>query len=301
MIERTSKPTLTPVGLNHGETLRFVRRDGRFWEMTLLETAAEVTARDYARCGNRDTGHGRGDISAYAFTAAVRINGEEYTLRREVGTQAAFYEPWEIDGVRLWLDAVACIFAEAGGFMVEKDWRIGLLCAPDHAARFVVHEADLPICPEPLQPWYPNEHGRLDIRNCYHGEDCWMGPYGGIAAHCGLDINMPAGTLLTAPLRLDDHYLVHSTAAGFRNNRWRGVRRWPDGSEWWLATAHVIELLVPERTPLPAGQPYASAAGVWVGDFEHTHFGFRVLEQGGDYLLDPWILFWEIFRRGRRG
>ena len=298
MLHRTAKPTLTPVGLHHGETLHFTRRSGTVWEMTLLDTAAEVVERDYARYGNGDTGHGRGDISVYAFSSAVRINGHEYTLRREVGTQGSFYEPWEIDEMHVWFDAAACIFDHAGGFMVEKDWRGELLCAPNHAARFVVQEADLSICPEPLHPWYPNATGRLDIHACYHGEDCWMGPYGGIAAHCGLDINMPAGTVLTAPIAFDDHYLVRSTAAGFNNNRWRGRRRWPDGSEWWLQTAHLIAMLAPERTQLPAGAPYATTAGVFVGDFEHTHFNFRVLEQGGDYMLDPWILFWAIFRQG---
>lgn len=299
MRQRASKPTLTPVGLHHGESLQFVRRDGRVWEMTLLDTWAEVLARDYASYGNEDTGHGTGDISAYAFTGAVRINGHDYSLRREVGTQGSFYEPEEIDGVHVWLDAVAGSFSHAGGFMVEKDWRGGLLCAPAQAARFVVHEADLPLCPEPLAPWYPNKTGRLDLRECYCGEDCWMGPYGGIAAHCGLDINMPAGTVLTAPLACDYHYLVTSTAAGYNNNRWRGVRRWPDGSEWWLETAHLIEMLTPERTPLAAGTAYATTAGVFVGYHEHTHFNFRVLEQGGDYQLDPWILFWEIFRGTR--
>jgi hypothetical protein len=27
---------------------------------------------------------------------------------------------------------------------------------------------------------------------------------------------------------------------------------------------------------------------------------FRLIDQGGDYLLDPWILFWEMFRQQRR-
>ncbi len=297
MLERIAKPTLTPFGLQHGETLRFTRRGGAVWEMTLRDTAAEVIAHDYASYGNTDVGHGVGDISAYAMTAEVCVNGQDYRLRREVGTQASFYEPWEIDGVRVWFDAAACAFAHAGGFMVEKDWRSNLLCAPNHAARFAVQEADLPICPEPLHPWYPNPEKRLDIRNCYHGEDCWMGPYGGIAAHCGLDINMPAGTVLTAPIAFDDHYFFKTVAAGFGNNCWRGVRHWPDGSEWWLQCVHVIELIVPERTPLPAGTPYAAAAGIAVGDFQHTHFNFRIIEHGGDYMLDPWILFWAIFRQ----
>ncbi len=124
-----------------------------------------------------------------------------------------------------------------------------------------------------------------------------MGPYGGIAAHCGLDINMPAGTVLSAPFSMDSHRLIRTTAAGFNNNVWRGVRRWADGSEWQVQTHHLIAMITPEDTPLPAGTPYATTAGVFVGYHEHTHFLFRILDQGGDYLLDPWLLFWEIFRQ----
>lgn len=298
-MERKSKLTLTPFGLNHNETLRFILRDGRAWEMSLVKTSAEVLQRNYAAYGYRDKGHESGDISAYAFDCDLRINGKAHHLRREVGTQTSFYEPCEVDGVRLWLDAVSCAFKDDGGFMAEKDWRSGLLCKPDRKARFAVHEAALPLCPEPLKPWYPNDTGRLDIRQCYNGEDCWMGPYGGAAAHGGLDINMKAGTTLSAPISFDDHYLFNATAAGFNNNRWRGVRRWPDGSEWWLQSHHLIRMLVPERTPLKAGTPYAATAGVMVGAHQHTHFVFRVLDQGGDYLLDPWILFWETFRQQR--
>ncbi len=288
VIERKSKPTLTPFGLNHGDTLRFLLQNGRAWELTLLKTSAEVTQRSGEK------------ITAYAFDCDVQINGKAHHFRREVGTQASFYEPWEIDGVRLWFDAASCIFKDAGGFMLEKDWTLGVLCQPNHKVRFAVQEAGLPICPEPLHLWYPNEQGRIDIRQCYNGDDCWMGPYEGKAAHCGLDINMKAGTTLFAPISFDDHYFFNSTATGYNNNRWRGVRRWPDGSEWWLQSHHLIRLLVPERTPLKAGTPYATTAGVYVGSHEHTHFMFRIVDQGGDYLLDPWILFWEMFRLQRR-
>jgi len=58
-------------------------------------------------------------------------------------------------------------------------------------------------------------------------------------------------------------------------------------------------MLVPERTALKAGTRYATTAGVLAGSHEHTHFMFRVLDQGGDYPLDPWILFWEMFRQRR--
>lgn len=301
LLERKAKPTLTPVGLNHNDTLRFLLRNGQAWEMTLLGTSAEVIERNYAARGYHDRGHESGDISAYAFDCELSVNGKSHRLRREVGTQKSFYEPWEIDGVRIWFDAVSCAFKQDGGFMFEKDWRGGLVCQPAHKARMAVQEASSPICPEPIKPWYPNPAGKLDIRQCYNGEDCWMGPYGGAAAHCGLDINMAAGTVLSAPVALDDHYYFNSTAAGFNNNRWRGVRRWPDGSQWWLQSHHLIRLLVPEHAPLAAGTPYATTAGVMVGAHPHTHFLFRVLEQGGDYLLDPWILFWEAFRLEKQG
>lgn len=301
MIERQSKPTLTPFGLNHGDTLDFTLRNGRKWQVTLLGTSAEILHHDHAARGYRDEGHECGDISAYAFACELRVNGREVRIRREVGTQASFYEPLEVAGVRIWFDAVSCIFRDAGGFMVEKDARWGLLCKPSHKARFVVHEVELSICPEPIDPWYPNDSGRIDIRNCYCGEDCWMGPYSGGSAHCGLDINMPAGTLLSAPITFDNHYLLNSTASGFDNNRWRGVRRWPDGSEWWLQSDHLIRMLAPERTPLERGTPYATTAGVAVGLHEHTHFVFRVIDQGGDYFLDPWILFWQMDRDRKAG
>jgi len=288
VMERKSKPTLTPFGLNHNDTLRFILRDGRAWEMTLIGTSAEVTQR------------ARG-ITAYAFDCDVRVNGKEQHLRREVGTQASFYEPWEIDGVRLWFDAAACAFKEGGGFMLEKDWLGGLVCQPAHKARFAVQEAALPICPEPMKPWYPNDSGRIDIHDCYNGEDCWMGPYAGTSAHCGLDINMKAGTILAAPISFDNQYYFNTTDSLYNNNRWRGVRRWPDGSEWWLQSHHLIKLLVPERTPLKAGTPYSTTAGVHVGSHQHTHFIFRIIDQGGDYLLDPWIVFWEIFRQQKDG
>ncbi len=228
----------------------------------------------------------------------MRVNGRLVTLGREVATQASFSPPVELDGVEVWLDAVACAFQASGGFMVEKDWRMGLVCSPHHAARFALQEAGLPICPEDIFPWFPNPARRLDIHDCYNGEDCWMGPYGGIAAHCGLDVNMPAGTVLSTPFALDDHYCFHTTAAGFNNNRWRGIRRWEDGSEWQIQAHHLIEMLVPEQTPLAAGTPYASTAGVAVGSHEHTHFIFRVIDQGGEFLLDPWLLFHACYRSG---
>ena len=291
ILTRKAKDTLTPVELNHDDSLRFELRDGSVSELTLRSTSARVVERNYESYGYQN----HGDISVYAFDCELRINGKEVRLERTVGSQESFYEPFEQDGLRIWFDAVSDIFIEDGGFMDEKDWRHGLICKPYRKARFAVQDATLPICPEPLALWYECPEKRIGIQDCYNGEDCWMGPYSGAHAHCGLDVNMPAGTILYAPITFDDHYYFNSVAAGANNNRWRGVRRWPDGSEWWLQSHHLVELLVPEQTPLARGTPYATTAGVWVGAHEHTHFIFRVLDQGGDYFLDPWILFREMF------
>lgn len=294
-LEREVKATLTPFELDPGDTLRLRLSSGRLWEMTLRGAAAAVVARGFDRY--RDAGHAGGDISVYAFEATAAINGRDFHMRREVGSQASFHDPWVVDGVRVWLDGASCVFKDKGGFMEEKDWRGGLLCSPFRLTRWAVQEEGRGICPGPLGDWYPNPTGRLDIRDCYTGEDCWMGPYNGGAAHGGLDINMPACTILTAPFDLDDHFLYNSVAAGFDNNRWLATRRWPDGSTWEIRACHLVEMLVPERTPLKRGTPYATTAGTHVGLREHTHFVWRVLEQGGAYFLDPWILMREIWAR----
>ena len=298
ILQRTIKPTLTPFELNPDDVLELTLADGRRWTLTLLNASAEVVARGFDRY--HDGGHAGGDITVYAFSARVLINGREHTMRREVGSQACFYEPWIIDGVRVWFDAAACAFKEMGGFMEEKDWKGGLFCKPFKLTRWAVQQAGLAICPGPLGDWYPNPSGMLDIRNCYTGEDCWMGPYNGGAAHGGLDINMPKGTVLTAPFDLDDHFLYNSVAAGFNNNRWTGSRRWADGATWELGACHLIDMLVAEHTPLKRGTGYATTAGTRVGFHEHTHFIWRVFEQGGAYFLDPWLLMHEIWAQ-RRG
>ena len=128
VLQRQSRPTLVPFGLNSQETLRFRLRNGRAWELTLLKTSAEVI------------GGSAGKISAYAFECDLRINGK---------------------------------------------------------------------------------------------------------------------------------------------------------------THHLIRMLVSERTPLRVETAYATTAGVHIGSHEHTHFMFRVIDQGGEYWLDPWILFWEMFRQQR--
>lgn len=299
-LERSFKPTMTPFELDRGDCLVYTRRDGGSTTIELLDTDGYIIERDYARYGYACL---KGDISVYGFSVILRIDGEETKITREVGSQASFYEPLNIAGTHLWLDAVKCTFdtsfdhgSSPGGFMVEKDFLGGDVCMPRQDARFVIQDASASICPEPVDFWCELPHGGLRIGDCYNGEDCWMGPYGGAFAHCGLDINMPAGSLLHAPIALDMQYYHTTLAAGFCNNRSHGVRHWEGNSIWRLSAAHLIEALVPEYTPLKRGTAYATTAGTAVGAHEHTHFNLHITELGGSYFLDPWIIFWQMLR-----
>ncbi len=316
--EFRAKETLTPVELNHGDTLRFTLRNGDVRTIVLEDSRAEILERPKKLPG-----------LVYAFSCRLRVDGHPLVLQRYVCTQESFYEPWVVNGLRIWFDMALDTFRK----IPERYPGTGNLRARPHKdARFAVQDAALPICPQEMLPWYPNEKGWISIGDCYNGEDCWMGPYLGQSCHRGLDINHPKGDPLWAPIDFDDQWLFNSVAAGQDNNRWRGIRRWPSGDVWALQSHHMVRLRVPERTPLKAGTLYADAAGVLVGAHSHTHYEFKIgrlvdgrppdFDEGGKletkiheevadprprqpdvFHLDPWILFWQIFEaeRDRRG
>jgi len=286
-LQRKALPTLTAVEMDRGDTLRFELADGSTRDIALLDTWAKVIFTTLPKlkeevCGGR---------TFYQFGCRLRVGRQEHELVREVPTHRSFYEPWVIDGVRIWLDAVDDIFE----FLLEEHGS----CRPGKQARFAVQDATLRICPEPVHQWCPLPSKGMDINLCYCGEDCWMGPYFGASAHGGLDINHAPCTPIWAPIDLDDQYYFDSVETGANNNRWRGHRRWPDGSEWILQCHHMTRLTVAEHTPLTSGQQYADGAGVWSGYHHHSHFVFRVVQDAREVLLDPWILFWQMYQDKR--
>jgi PKD repeat protein len=292
-IRRTAKDTITAIDMNVGDTLYFTLRSGDVRVFTLLGTHARLIYTNLDRVKD-----GRpGGATILHFSCEARVDGHVITLERFVGSQESFYVPYVINGVRIWFDAVAEIFE----FLNEDHG----LCRPSKQARFAISDAKDRICPDVLRTWCPLPSNTLDISDCYNGDDCWLGPYFGADAHGGLDVNHPKGTPIWAPIAIDDHYLFESLEAGHNNNRWRGIRQWPDGDVWILQNHHILNLLVPEHTPIPSGALYAQAAGVHVGSHEHSHFAFRVqcAQTKEQVLLDPWILFWQTFedRRQRRG
>jgi hypothetical protein len=277
VVERVAKDTITPVTLNYGDELRFRLRNGQVRSLKLIATGAKSGL-------------------PFTFWADLQVDGENRRIERVIPAQESFYEPLETHGLRIWLDAVSDIFDDDGGWMKEKDIAGAIACRPQRKARLAVNDVGDRICPETLVWWYPEKKDHIDVRQCYNGEDVWMGPFGGNQAHGGLDINMTSGTTLFAPIRFDDQYLYDSLAAGDNNNRWRGFRTWKNGSVWWLQSHHLNTLLVDEHKPLERGTKYALTAGVLPGSHQHTHFVFRVFEEGESYFLDPWILFWQTFR-----
>lgn len=283
-MKRKAKPTLTALEMNRGEVTEFELISGRVARLELVSTDARIL-RTSLRTPRVEEDGARTD---YRFGCVLRIDGKEHRLERTVSTQESFYEPWEIAGVRLWLDAVQDIFE----FLTEGHGE----CRPRKQARFALQDAGLRICPEPLHPWCPLPAGGLAIGQCYRGEDCWLGAYNGASAHGGLDLNHPRGTPLWAPVDIHEHFYFNSLAMGHNNNRWRGLHRWPDGSEWILQAHHMTALTVREHEPIAKGVQFAWGAGVLSGAVDHSHFVFKVHDCGETVLLDPWILFWQMYR-----
>ncbi len=292
-ISRCLPDRLIALELNLGDSAALTLRDGSMRLLTVIATRAWITDTTLPLPRTLPLHEVRGAVTNFRFEADLQLDGKPFTIQREASTPASFYEPLVIDGLVIYLDAVDAVF----DFLIEAHGR----CRPSAACRLAVHDAACRVCPQPIHPFCPLPAGGLRIEDCYTGEDCWLGAYFGAAAHGGLDINHPSGTPIYAPLDIHDHYLFNSLAKGQNNNRWRGIHRWDDGSEWHVQCHHLNFLTVPEHTPVKAGQQIADGAGVYVGDCPHSHFEFKIVEPGdrGEmrvYLLDPWVLFRTMYQ-----
>lgn len=287
-LERTTQATLTAVEMNDGEVLRFRLANGETRTLEVVSTAARVLLTNLPQFKKGF----HGGQSLYEMICRVRVDGHPLTMRRYVPVQQSLYEPYVINGLRIWFDGVRDIEQflndNHGGGLPRKD------------ARFALQDMTLPICPEPLRPWYPNRENYIDVGESYNANDVWMGPYQGADLHGGLDVNMPIGTPLWAPIDFDTQFYFNSLAAGDNNNRWRGIRTWPNGERWVLQAHHIVRLLVPEHQPLKQNKRYAEAAGILTGSHAHSHFVFKIGPEDDEVLLDAWILFWQIFENNKR-
>lgn len=293
-IFKKAKSTLTAIEMNIGDTLKFKLRNGQIRTMVLEETAADVIITNL----NQLKMDQPGGATLYHFTSRLSIDGHSMNMERYVGSQESFYEPYVINGMRIWFDGVSniseVIINEHGGKSCE--------CLPEKPARFALTDMTDNISPRQLHPWYNNKENFIDIADSYNGDDPWMGAYNGFEAHGGLDINMPNGSPNYTPIPIDDHYYFNSLKNGDNNNRWRGNYQWENGDIWTLQNHHMLNLLIPEHTPIKAGIHYADAAGVHVGSHNHAHYVFRIKspEDEKEVLVDPWIIFWQIFEDSKK-
>jgi PKD repeat protein len=294
IIVRKARNTLTPIEMNIGDTLKFTLHNGQTRTMVLLETGTAVIITNLNKLQTDQPG----GATLYDFNCKVSFDGHPMLMERYVGSQESFYEPYVINGMRIWFDGVAkmtdVIKDEHGGVISESK--------PDKDARFAVNDQLDNICPFNLFPICPIEGNRINIEDCYNGDDCWMGAYNGFEAHGGLDINQPAGTPNYAPFQIEDHYLFNSLSNGDNNNRWKGMHKWDNGDIWFIQNHHLTNLLIAEHQPIHAGTQYAEAAGVHNGTTEHAHYVFRIksAENEKEILLDPWIIFWQVFEDKKR-
>ena len=289
-----ARDTVSGFELNHGDTVKFKLRNGQVRTLTLEDTSARVLETNLRELRKAQTDGG----TLYEIRARVRVDGHVLHLIRYVGAQETFAVPYVVNGMRLWLDAVR----DALPLLVDNHGG-NPECAMTRQARFAANDVHDAVAPVPLRLWYPMQRPRLDIAESYNGDDPYWGAYQGAECHAGLDINMPRGTPLFAPIDIDDHYLFNSLAAkGDNNNRWRGIHRWPNGDVWTLQAHHVAALTIPEHQPLRAGAYYADAANVLTGTNEHSHFILRTRSPGStlDLPLDAWILFWQMCEQERK-
>lgn len=283
--------TLQAVELDLEDSLAYELTDGTVRRIEVVSSRAKLHEttlnHDDARPLNGEF-HARTIVRMHCI---LTIDEMQVELVRWVGNDRSFYDPWEIGGLQIWFDANQDLFeilSETHG-----------TCKPRKRVRLAVQEAGRSISPVLLHPWCPLPAGGIAIEDCYDSTDCWLGPYFGAEAHGGMDLNHPAGTPIWAPIGFQEHEWFDRLENGASNNRWRGIRTWPDGSRWVLQVHHFIKLTADLSRPVEAGQQIAFGAGVAVGSHEHSHFTFSIVPPGAEIeeavRLDPWILFRQMY------
>lgn len=284
-----SKNTITVVELDHGDAIKYQLACGREVLLDVVDSNVEVvfSTTDLPGKGKPN------DISMYKMECTVMIDGQEMKMVRYVPVQESFYEPYNVNGLRIWFDALKSLdqlYNENHGD-----------CLPGKQVRLALHDASMSIGPEEITSWCNFPDNFLDIKLAYNGENTWLGTYFGTDLHGGLDINMPSNSPLWLPFSIDNNYIFNSVASGQGNNRWRAYKTWDNGDTWIVQTHHQNELIIPEFKGGEKGTKYAYSAGTSVDEHPHTHFIFKVKQPGkGEYFVDPWIIFWQMLENNKR-
>ena len=144
-----------------GDQVRFQLRDGRPVTLLLEDTGAAIVEKVVP-----------GGI-VYRFSASVRIDGQPMTLERFVCSQECFYEPYVVNGLRIWLDIVKDVFDL---IPVRYPRQGNLRCRPRKSARLALQDASLRICPEEVNLWIEHEPSTLDVGGATTATAATWGP-----------------------------------------------------------------------------------------------------------------------------
>ena len=106
VVRRTIEQTLTAVERNEADTLDLTLSSGDRWKLEVVGTGAVAihTTRKEIHFEKPAT------VTEIRFHVEVKINDNPHIFEREISSQRSFYEPWVVDGVRIWLDAVDDVF-----------------------------------------------------------------------------------------------------------------------------------------------------------------------------------------------
>src|SRR5690606_35402110 len=117
-----------------------------------------------------------------------------------------FYEPYVINGMRIWFDGVDSI----GSIIKDEHGGKSSESVPQKNARFAITDMTMRICPSVLFPMYPNPENYLRISDSHDRDDCSIADYNSFELHAGLDVNFPPETPNFTPFKINDHYLFNS-------------------------------------------------------------------------------------------
>ena len=182
-IELAAKPTVTPVELNFGDTLKFTLLDGRTRTIRAVDTSARIVETPVVE------GH------VFMFDVTLEVDGHKVKIDRYTGTQQAFYEPLVVNGMRIWTDMALSVFNKipmrypGAGNLRQRPWK---------DVRLALQDATIEDCPVKLSKWFDYRHPSIYVGDCYHGSDCWMGSFGEGVTHGGL-INAAFSRLTSRP------------------------------------------------------------------------------------------------------
>ena len=281
---------LKAVEMDKSDTLIITLKNGQQRMFVLSATSARPVF-TYEKPDNRWR-----SARVYTMECDLLVDGQPLHLQRMVSAQQSFYEPCHINGVTLFFDAVKDIDA----FIHDTHGSTGGTAFPRKDGRFALIEMGDDFASQPLMPWYPNQKNHINIEEAYEGADTWLGGFRKTEAHNGMDVNVPNNTRLWAPVSFDDQYYFNSLARGDNNNRWMGIRNWPNGEQWILRSHHMTQLHVAEHTSVKQGTEYGEVGGTHFGSHPHVHFYFIWKKNKTSIHLDPWIIFWKIFENNKK-